>query len=91
MSPLRGIRISKLHGREGSVTFESNGIFVFASGSRTRLTFPGFRDLAGYRAMFTDFLAAIRTGRDPLMTLDIAEQDVRLVRDIYRSIGLKDS
>ena len=90
-SPLRGVRISKLYGREGSVTFESNGIFVLASGSRTRLTFPGLRDLAGYRAMFTDFLAAIRTGRDPLMTLDIAEQDVRLVRDIYRSIGLKDS
>ena len=90
-SPLQGIRISKLYGREGSVTFESNGIFVFASGSRTRLSFPGFRDLAGYRAMFTDFLAAIRTGRDPLMTLDIAEQDVRLVRDIYRSIELNDS
>ena len=52
---------------------------------------PGFRDLAGYRAMFTDFLAAIRTGNDPLMTLDIAEQDVRLVRDIYRSIAPEDS
>ena len=90
-SPLQGIRISKLYGREGSVTFESNGIFVFTSGGRTRLGFPGFRDLAGYRAMFTDFLAAIRTGNDPLMTLDIAEQDVRLVRDIYRSIGLKDA
>lgn len=90
-SPLRGIRISKLYGREGSVTFESNGIFVFASGTRTRLSLPGLRDLAGYRAMFTDFLAAIRTGRDPLMALDIAERDVRLVRDIYRSIELKDS
>ncbi len=90
-SPLQGIRISKLYGREGSVTFESNGIFVFASGSRTRLSFPGFRDLAGYRAMFTDLLAAIRTGNDPLMTLDIAEQDVRLIRDIYSSIELKDS
>lgn len=90
-SLLQGIRISKLYGREGSVTFESNGIFVLTSGRRTRLNFPGFRDLAGYRAMFIDFLAAIRTGSDPLMTLDIAERDVRLVRDIYRSIGLKDS
>ena len=90
-SPLQGIRISKFYGREGSVTFESNGIFVLTSGRRTRLSFPGFRDLAGYRAMFIDFLAAIRTGSDPLMTLAIAEHDVRLVRDIYRSIELKDS
>ena len=85
-SPLRGVRISRLYGRDGSVAFESNGLFVLAWGSRTRLSFPGLRDLAGYRAMFTDFLAAIRTGTDPLMTLDIAERDVRLIRDIYRSL-----
>ena len=90
-SPLRGVRISKLYGREGTVTFESNGIFVFASGRRTRLSFPGFGDLGGYRAMFTDFLASIRTGRDPLMTFDIAEQDVRLILDIYTSLEAEHS
>ena len=90
-SLLRGVRISKLYGREGSVTFESNGLFVFASGRQTRLSFPGLRDLSGYRAMFTDFLAAIRTGRDPLMTFDIAERDVRLIRDIYSSLDAEDS
>lgn len=85
-SPLRGVRISTLYGRGGSVWFESNGIFIVARGSRTRVFFPGIRDLAGYRAMWTDFLDALRTGREPEMTLDLAERDVRIVRDVYRSI-----
>lgn len=85
-SPLRGVRISTLYGRRGSVWFESNGIFMVARGSRTRFFFPGIRDLAGYRAMWTDFLDALRTGREPAMTLDLAERDVRMVRDVYRSI-----
>ena len=85
-SPLRGVRISTLYGRGGSVWFESNGIFVVARGSRTRLFLPGIRDLAGYRAMWTDFLDALHSGREPAMTLDLAARDVRMVRDIYRSL-----
>jgi predicted dehydrogenase len=82
-SPLKGVRISYLYGREGTVRFESNGVFVFVQGRRTRLHLPGFRDIAGYRGMFTDFIDAIRTGREPEMTLDMAERDVRLAHRIY--------
>jgi predicted dehydrogenase len=85
-SPLRGVRISTLYGRGGSVWFESNGIFVVARGSRTRVFFPGVRDLSGYRAMWVDFVDALLTGREPAMTLDLAERDVRFVRDVYRSL-----
>ena len=85
-SPLRGVRMSTLYGRRGSVWFESNGIFVVARSSRTRFFVPGLRDLAGYRGMWIDFLDALRTGREPAMTLDLAERDVRLIRDIYRSL-----
>ncbi len=85
-SPLRGVRISHLHGREGSVAFESNGAFVFVHGRRTRCSVPGLADIAGYRSMFRDFIDAIRTDREPDMTLDVAERDVRLLREAYRSI-----
>jgi predicted dehydrogenase len=85
-SPLRGVRLSSIYGREGSVWFESNGIFVAARGVRTRVFFPGLRDLSGYRAMWIDFLDALRTGNEPAMTLDLAERDVRLIRDIYSSL-----
>ncbi len=59
-SLLKGLRLSKLYGRRGIITFESNGLFVFARGNGTpRLYFPGFRDIRGYQAMYRDFHASI--------------------------------
>lgn len=84
-SPLRGLRISKIYGREGSVTFESNGAFVFLHGRRTRFYVPRPLDIAGFSGMFRDILAAVRTGDEPAMTLDMAERDVRLVRQACES------
>lgn len=82
-SLLGGARISKIYGREGSVTFESNGAFVFVRGRKTRLWVPDPLDAGGYKAMYRDFLDALRTGREPEMTLSMAERDVRLVREAY--------
>jgi predicted dehydrogenase len=86
-SLLRGIRFSKLYGRNGIITFESNGLFVFVRGNgRPRLLLPGFRDIRGYRAMYRDFFRAIRTGRPPEMSLERAMEDQRLMDEIYASI-----
>lgn len=85
-SPLQGVRLSRIYGRDGTIRFESNGLFVWVQGHRTRLHVPGLRDLGGFRAMFTDFFDAIRTGRPPRMTLDRAEQDIRFVNQIYASM-----
>ena len=88
-SPLKGLRLSRVYGREGALTFESNGLFVFQRGRRLRLRFPGFRDIAGYRGMWRDLVDALRSGREPAMTLADAERDVRLVRQAYRTAGLE--
>ena len=51
-SLLRGARLSKLFGRDGIITFESNGAFVVVRGKGLpRLIFPGVRDIRGYQAM----------------------------------------
>ncbi|MGH2709562.1 MAG: Gfo/Idh/MocA family protein, partial [Actinomycetota bacterium] len=81
----RGLRLSRIRGTRGSAAFESNGIFVLLSGARRRLIFPGLRDIAGYRAMFRDFLEVIRTGREPLMTLARAQHGLELVETAYRT------
>lgn len=78
-SPLKGLRMSHCYGTAGVIAFESNGLFVRVSGRRHRLLFPGFRDISGYRAMFTDFLAALREDREPEMTLALARRDLALV------------
>ena len=84
-SPFRGLRLSRIYGTRGSVLFESNGLFVRVTGARPRLVFPGLRDIGGYRAMFRDFLASIRTGREPLMSLARAQRGLELVEAAYRT------
>jgi predicted dehydrogenase len=82
-SLMRGLRVSKLFGREGIISFESNGVVVFAHGrGRPRLVFPGFRDIRGYRAMYRDFVSAIRQGTAPEMSLERAIEDQRLMDQV---------
>jgi predicted dehydrogenase len=69
------------------VSFESNGLFVLVHGRRTRLVIPSLRDIAGYRAMFADFVACLRDGREPRMTLDLARRDLELVEAAYQSLA----
>ena len=83
-SLFRGLRWSKLFGRRGVITFESNGLFVFVRGGRLpRLIFPGVRDIRGYQAMYRDFAACVRTGRQPEMSLERAMEDQKLMEDVY--------
>ena len=86
-SLLQGLRLSKLLGRGGIITFESNGVFVLVRGEGfPRILFPGFRDIRGYQAMYRDFHRSIREGRSPAMSLEVAMDDQRLMDRIYASL-----
>lgn len=84
-SLLKGVRLSHIYGTQGSIRFESNGLFVLALGRRRQLKFPGVRDLTGSRAMFRDFLRAIRTDGEPEYTMALARRDLELVEGAYRT------
>ncbi len=87
-SLLRGLRVSKLFGREGIITFESNGAFVLARGrGLPRFLVPGFRDVRGYQAMYLDFFRAIKDGVQPEMSLERAAEDHALMDQVYATIG----
>src|SRR5262245_44257011 len=86
-SLLKGLRLSKLYGRKGIITFESNGAFVLVRGrSFPRLLQPGVRDIRGYQAMYRDFARAIRDDVQPEMSLERAMEDQRLMDQIYAGI-----
>ena len=88
-SLLRGLRLSKLYGRNGIITFESNGLFVLVRGQGVpKVLLPGFRDMRGYKAMYRDFVSAIRTSRVPQMSLERAMDDQRLMDQIDASVGV---
>jgi predicted dehydrogenase len=85
-SLFKGLRFSKLFGRDGVITFESNGAFILVRGrGGPRLVLPGFRDVRGYQAMYRDFAAAIRDGRAPEMSLERAIEDQQLMDRIYET------
>lgn len=87
-SLLRGLRLSKLFGRDGIITFESNGLFILVRGKGLpRLVFPGFRDIRGYQAMYRDFLRAVREGVSPEMSLERAMDDQLLMDQVYASVA----
>jgi predicted dehydrogenase len=83
-SLLRGLRWSKLFGRKGVISFESNGAVVVAPGRPLpRVITPGFSDIRGYRAMYADFARAIREGSAPEMHLERAMADHALMEQVY--------
>jgi predicted dehydrogenase len=84
---LRGLQLSRIAGTEGSVTFESNGLFIheFAAG-RSRWSLPGLSDIEGFQAMFADFLRVLREGTEPRMTIARARRGLELIESAYRSL-----
>jgi predicted dehydrogenase len=89
-SLLKGLRLSKLMGRRGVITFESNGVVMLVRGGGwPRIIFPGFRDIRGYQAMYRDFRESIRSGRAPAMSLERAIEDQRLMDKIYQSLDVE--
>jgi predicted dehydrogenase len=85
-SPLRGLRLSHIYGTGGSVSFESNGLFVLITGRRPRLLFPGIGDINGYHAMFRDFVAVLQTGSEPVMSLARAQRGLELIEAAYQNV-----
>ena len=86
-SLFRGLRLSKLYGRDGVISFESNGVVLVARGrGLPRLIFPGFSDIRGYKAMYRDFRRAIQTGAVPEMSLERAMDDQRLMDQVYATL-----
>lgn len=81
----KGLRLSRIYGTEGSVTFESNGVFIFVRGKKWRfMLLPGLADIGGSKGMFSDFFEALRSGREPAFNLALAKRDVSLIETAYK-------
>jgi UDP-N-acetylglucosamine 3-dehydrogenase len=78
-APFGGVRLSKVQGTLGAVTFESNGLVAVTTGRGRSVQLFAHRDPLGYRAMLADFLQALRTGESPQFTLAMAQRDLRLL------------
>jgi UDP-N-acetylglucosamine 3-dehydrogenase len=86
-APLGGLRLSKVQGTTGALTFESNGLAYAGTGSARSFGVPVIGgDFLGYRAMFADFLRAIRTGAPAEFTFALAVRDLELLEQAAASM-----
>jgi UDP-N-acetylglucosamine 3-dehydrogenase len=83
--PINGVRWSRIYGTAATLRFETNGVLAVRLGRRPRVFVPGLSDLAGYRAMWLDFLAAIADNRAPVYA-SAARRDLRLVETACNSL-----
>jgi predicted dehydrogenase len=82
---INGLRLSRIYGSLGSITFESNGIFIIVKGKTRKIIFPGLADISGFRAMFCDFFKALQTGQPPVFDLELARRDLEMIEKAYAS------
>jgi predicted dehydrogenase len=82
---INGLRLSRIYGTKGSITFESNGVFIFVRGKKWHFILPGFADIGGSKAMFRDFFEAIQNGSEPTFSFALAKRDLAFIEEIYRT------
>lgn len=82
------LRISKIFGTRGSITFESNGLFCVVSGKKKRIYVPNLLDLDGRKAMFEDFMQSINYNKQPELTLESVRNDLAIIIKSYKQMGV---
>ncbi|MBC7889362.1 MAG: Gfo/Idh/MocA family oxidoreductase [Ferruginibacter sp.] len=83
----KGLRLSRIYGTRGSITFESNGLFIFVRGDKWTLIFPGLSNIGGTKLMFRDFFHALRNGEEAQFSFTKAKNDLRLIEEAYKTVG----
>lgn len=84
-----GLGLSKIHGTQGNIHFESNGIFALMTSRRKRFYMPGLFDIMGYRGMLQHFAECVRHNTPPKMSLARAQQDMEIIKAAYNSLDSK--
>ncbi len=81
----KGLRKSKIYGTKGSITFETNGVFIIVRGRRTKFYGPSISDIQGSKGMFRDFFKSIRTNSEAQYTWQKAQKDLYAIEQTYLS------
>ena len=85
----KGLRLSKIFGSQGSITFETNGIFVFTRGKKIKFCMPDLSNITGSHLMLNDFMTALRSGDDAGFHWKMAKKDLEIIEAVYQSIKNK--
>jgi UDP-N-acetylglucosamine 3-dehydrogenase len=82
---INGLGLSKIYGTEGSITFESNGLFVLVKGKKKALYFPGLANVTGFKPMLQDFIATIKGHKEVELKNEYIYQELIIIEKAYHS------
>ncbi len=82
----KGIAVSKFYGTEGTITFESNGLFTIVKGNRFSVNFS-FKDFLGFGAMHRSFIENYRTQKPWEPNYLRIRKELALIEAAYRSLN----
>lgn len=85
---LQGVRLSKIYGSEGVITFESNGLFLWVAGRKTRV-FINPIDFLGFRGMHRAFIDKYMRDEPWEPSLERIRRELQLIELAYRSFQSK--
>lgn len=80
---LFGLRLSRVYGTEGSITFESNGVLTIVRGNKKSIKLPNFSAITGGKPMWQDFIAALKGGHKAAFDWQMAKKDLQFVEAAY--------
>ena len=84
---LFGLRLSRVYGTEGSITFESNGVLTIIRGNKKSIKLPNISKITGGKPMWQDFLTALKSGKHAAFTWPMAKRDLQYVEQAYGVSG----
>ena len=88
-NPFRGVGLSKIYGTEGTVSFESNGLYVRLNGRRKKRSFVSPLKFLGFRAMHRAFIEAWVSGEPWEPSMGRIRTELSLITAAYRSLKTK--
>lgn len=82
---LFGLRLSKVYGTNGSISFESNGVITIVRGNKKSIKLPNFSKITGGKPMWEDFINCLKSGTQPKFNWAMAKLDLEFIENAYRT------
>jgi predicted dehydrogenase len=86
---LKGISLSKIYGTEGTITFESNGLFAMSTGRKRCFSAVNPANLLGFKSMHRHLIESWKNGTRWEPSMDRVKMELAMIEAAYSSLRTK--
>ena len=85
-NPFRGVGLSKIYGTQGTITFESNGLFVWCYGKKNKIKFISPFKFLGFQEMLKSFIEGYITNKEWQPSFQRINSELKVIHAAYHSL-----